>query len=126
MRVRFSTRGNFNNTTSWLRRTKDKVPTSSLNKIANSGVRALSEATPVDTGTTAAGWDSEVTTTSSGAEVTWFNIAHPQESVNVAIIIDTGHGTGTGGYVPPRPYITGAIDPILNKAGDQIAKEMFR
>lgn len=126
MRVRFSTRGNFNNTTSWLRRTKDKVPTSSLNKIANSGVRALSEATPVDTGATAAGWDSEVTTTSSGAEVTWFNNAHPQESVNVAIIIDTGHGTGTGGYVPPRPYITGAIDPILNKAGDQIAKEMFR
>lgn len=127
MRVSFETSGGFENALSWLRKTKDRIPTSALNNVGRSGVAALKSATPTgETGGTAAGWDYQVDRNSSGAEVSFTNNAHPGESVNVAKIIELGHGTGTGGYVPPNPYIKQAMAPVFSKAGDQIAKEMFK
>lgn len=126
MRVGFETTGNFENALRWLTRTKDKIPTSTLDKLGREGVESLKASTPVgETGGTAAGWDFDVDRNRSGAELSFTNNAHPQESVNIAKILELGHGTGTGGYVPPRPYIKQAMAPVFGKAADQIAKEMF-
>ena len=44
----------------------------------------------------------------------WSN-SNTNKGVNIAVILDTGHGTGTGGYVQGRNYISPAIQPIFDK-----------
>lgn len=127
MRVDITTSGDFKNTISWLNETKNKVPTSTLNSIGREGVNALKAATPKgETGKTAAGWSYRITKNRSGAELAFINNSHPETQANVARLIQLGHGTGTGGYVPPIDYINPALRSQFNSAGDRIAKEMFR
>lgn len=92
--------------------------------MGSEGVKALSANTPRDTGATANGWDYKVETKGHVSELSWINKAHPELNVNMAVLIDTGHGTGTGGYVSPRPYINKSMDPILKNAGDRLLKEL--
>ena len=127
MRIGISTSGSFKNITSWLTNAQHKSPNKVLKSLGNEGVRALSEFTPIgETGQTSMGWSFVISKTSKQYELAFINIAHPGESVNIAKIIRLGHGTGTGGYVPPNDYITPALSNIYKTAGDRIAKEMFK
>lgn len=125
MRITFETVGDFEETVKWLKEASAKSPTNSVREIATKGVDALSRATPTgETGETASGWVSEIKDDPTGTEVSFMNIAHPEASVNVARIIETGHATGNGGYVPPRPYIQQAMDSVFEEGIDKVVKEM--
>lgn len=126
MEIRFQSKGDFNQITKWLDDVAQRNPSATLNKIASQGVKSLASNTPKDTGKTASGWSSEVTTKGATSEVAWKNTAHPETSVNIATIIDQGHGTGTGGYVAPRPYIKQAMESVWKTAGDDIVKELIK
>lgn len=127
MRITVTTKGDFKNTISWLQKTSKKVPTNSLNQIGKQGVSALRGATPRGaTGQTSMGWQYKIKRTGYGADVVWYNTAHPGESVNIAKIIQLGHGTGTGGYVPPIDYINPALSGVMADAGDKLARELFK
>lgn len=125
MKVGISSAGDWSRTTAWLNRAGKKVPRASLNRIGAQGDKALAAGTPVDTGATAAGWSHKVVGTSSGAELYWYNNARPGLSVNIALLLNYGHGTGTGGYVPPFNYIRPAITRVLDGSLDSIFKEMM-
>ena len=117
MDIKFETTGNFNNTRSWLNKLGSGQQASSvLNDIGKAGVTALSNKTPVNTGETASSWAYDVKLGRNESEVSWYNTGHPSVSGNIAIMLHTGYVTGTGGYVPPRPYITSAIEPIYSEA----------
>lgn len=122
MKIAFESKGNFDKLSSWLDSVSKRDPSKVLNEIANSGTKSLTSNTPRDTGATALGWKAEVTTKGNVSEISWKNEAHPGTSANVAVLIDQGHGTRNGGYVPPRPYIKKAMDSVWNTAGDKIAK----
>jgi hypothetical protein len=92
-----------------------------LESLGQKGVAALSSATPVDSGLTAASWSYEISNKNGRTTITWFN-SHVESGVNIAIILQYGHGTGTGGYVSGRDYINPAIQPIF----DQIAEDMWK
>lgn len=127
MRIGISSSGSFNNITSWLTNAPNKSPNRVLKALGNEGVRSLSEFTPIgETGQTSMGWSFVISKSSKQYELAFINRAHPGESVNIAKIIRLGHGTGTGGYVPPNDYITPAMSNIYKTAGDRIAKEMFK
>lgn len=126
MKISFESKGDFESTRSWLKDVINRNPTNSINQIASEGTRSLAANTPKDTGATAAGWSSDIKRTGNVTEIAWKNTAHPEASVNVAKVIHTGHGTGTGGYVPPRPYIEQAMNPVFKDAGDKIAKELIK
>ena len=127
MRIGISSSGSFKNITSWLTNAQHKSPNKVLKALGNEGVRSLSEFTPIgETGQTSMGWSFVISKTSKQYELAFINQAHPGESVNIAKIIRLGHGTGTGGYVPPNDYITPAMSNIYKTAGDRIAKEMFK
>ena len=126
MKVSFDMKGDFDGALSWLKRVSESKPTMVANSIGREGERSLASHTPKDTGKTAAGWKSEVTTKGHVTEIAWVNNAHPEASVNIAKLIEVGHGTGTGGYVPPHPYIKQAMDPIFSNAGDKIARELIK
>ena len=83
-----------------------------LDKYGRRGVEALSAATPVDTGKTAASWV---------YSITWSN-TNVNNHVNIALILQYGHATRNGGYVRGRDYIKPAIQPIF----DQISREAWR
>ena len=84
-------------------------------------VEALSAATPVDSGLTASSWYYEIEHNDTGASISFFN-SNVNEGVPIAIILQYGHGTGTGGWVEGRDYINPAIQPIF----DQIANDVWR
>jgi hypothetical protein len=126
MKISFDSKGDFNGIRSWLKRVTDSKPTMALNQIASEGARSLAANTPRDTGETASGWKAKITTKGHVAEIAWINDAHPEASANVAKLIETGHGTRTGGYVAPKPYIKKAMDPVFKTAGDSVVKELIK
>ena len=70
-----------------------------LDKYGEEGVKALSLATPVDTGKTAASWEYKILDTSTGVKIVWYN-TNEKDGENIAILIQYGHGLVNGGYVP--------------------------
>lgn len=115
--------GTFNRTEAFLEKMSNLDIFNSLSKYAAQGVAALADATPVDTGLTSALWDYEVKVSKTGATITWTN-AHVISGVSVAIILQYGHGTGTGGYVQGRDYINPAMKPIFDRIADGVWKEV--
>lgn len=93
-------------------------------KYAKKGVEALSNATPVATGKTASSWTSEVIIGVNSINIYWNN-DNINKGVNIAIILQYGHGTRTGGYVQGRDYINPAIRPIFDKMAEELWREVM-
>lgn len=118
--------GQYDKTKSFLNKmTKIVESESILNKYGQLGVNALRSATPVDTGLTSSSWQYKVDKKNGGYVLSWYN-THTINNVNVAIIIQYGHGTRNGGWVEGRDYINPAIQPIFDQMVDSIWKEVIR
>ena len=87
------------------------------------GVEALASATPKDSGITADGWGYEVSKTGNKFTISWTN-NNENKGVNIAVILQFGHGTGTGGWVEGRDYINPAIRPIFDDIVEAAWKEV--
>jgi len=88
---------------------------------AQRGVKALASATPEDSGLASDSWGYKISGGKSYATIVWTN--HDVENgFPVAIMLQYGYGTGTGGYVQGRDYINPAIRPIF----DQIANDVWK
>ena len=94
-----------------------------LEKYAQQGVAALSAATPIDSGRTAISWEYEIIQNDSSISILWKNI-NTNKGVNIALILQYGHGTRNGGYVSGRDYINPALQPIFDKMADAAWKEV--
>ncbi len=114
-------KGDFKKLNRYLERLLNVIKRGELNKYGRMGVDALMAATPVDTGKTAQSWYYEVKHTNGGASIVFRN-SNVNDGVPIAIILQLGHGTGTGGYVAGRDYINPAIQPIF----DQIANDAWK
>lgn len=91
-----------------------------LNRYGDAGVSALRSATPYDTGRTASSWGYEIEKDADGYTIYWTN-DHYNKGVNIAIILQYGHGTGTGGYVQGIDYINPSMRPVF----EQIANDAW-
>lgn len=96
-----------------------------LNKYGRMGVQQLADATPKRSGRTAASWDYSIATTSRGSEIQFRN-THVNKGVNIAVIIQYGHGTGTGGYVQGVDYINPALVPVFEQLKSDLLRELTR
>ena len=94
-----------------------------LENYGRQGVQALAAATPVDSGNTASAWDYDIVKKENSVSVIWNN-SNIHNGVNIAIILQYGHGTGTGGYVQGRDYINPALRPIFDAMADAAWKEV--
>ena len=116
-----SWQGDYRATKRWM----DKMETGSVADVLRScgekGIEALSAATPVRTGKTAASWGFEAKTSSKGVTLTWTN-SNVVNGVPIAIILQYGHGTGTGGYVHGRDYINPAMRPVFDEIESRISR----
>lgn len=59
----------------------------------------------------------------TNARVQWYN-NNENQGFSVAIGLQYGHGTGTGGYVIGRDYINPTMRPIFDKIADQVWNEI--
>ena len=112
--ISFRQKGDFSRLTKFLERAKESVKLGDLDKYGRAGVEALASATPVDSGLTANSWYYEIENKNGSASITFLN-RNIQNGVPIAIILQYGHGTGTGGWVQGRDYINPAIQPIFDK-----------
>ena len=119
--ISFDAAGDFKNTERFLTKVQKVNIMAPLRSLAMAGVRALASATPVESGLTAASWGYEISVSGGSSTITWTN-SHSNGGVNIAIILQMGHGTGTGGWVSGRQYINRAIQPIM----DQIAEDIWK
>jgi hypothetical protein len=119
--IEITQKGSFNRTEAWLRKMKSAQRFAILNKYGSIGQNALSNATPADTGLAAASWFYTIQQRPGYYSIRWHN-SDIENGFPVAVMIDYGHGTGTGGYVQGRSYIMPAIRPIF----DQIVADAMR
>ncbi len=119
--ITFTHKGNFNKVERFLNKVSDKSYLNVLDKCGQMGVESLAANTPVDSGLTANSWTYEIERTSGTTTISWLN-TNENKGVNIAIILQYGHGTGTGGYVQGRDYINPAMKPVF----DEIAELAWR
>lgn len=123
--IKFVHKGDFRKTEEFLKRNKDLDIRTILNAYGQKGVEALSENTPKDSGKTAESWSYEIVKTRKGWSIYWRN-ANVNQGIPIAILIQYGHGTGTGGYVQGRDFINPAIRPVFDEIADEVWKEVTR
>jgi hypothetical protein len=102
---------------------KKGTPFDNLEQYGQKGVDALASATPKDSGETAHCWAYKIERKSGKVSIVWSN-TNVVNGSNIAVLIQYGHGTGTGGYVQGRDYINPAIRPIFDKIADDVWKKV--
>lgn len=123
--VRFRQKGDFSKLSRFLERAKEAVKLGDLDKYGREGVRALRSATPMDSGLTAESWYYKINRGEESVSISFHN-SNRNKGVLIAIILQYGHGTGTGGWVEGQDYINPSIKPIFNKIAEDAWKEVTK
>jgi hypothetical protein len=123
MGIKVTQRGDFSKTKTALDRMQRRVYLRNLEKYGAQGVAALKNATPKDDGDTAGGWYYEIVDKPGYFAIHWLNsnVVQPG-NIPLAVLIQYGHATRTGGYVEGVDYINPTLKPIF----DQIAADAWR
>lgn len=123
--ITFRQKGDFSKLTRYLERAKEVIKLGDLDKYGQEGVDALSSATPVDSGLTASSWYYKIENKNGSAIISFYN-SNVNNGVPIAIILQYGHGTDTGGWVEGRDYINPAILPIFEKIANDAWEEVTK
>jgi hypothetical protein len=121
MSMSMSSSGSFDNLEAFLKKASSPSMFDVLSKYGEMGVSALRAATPVDSGETANSWYYEVVQDGKSWSLVWGN-THVEDGRPIAVLLQHGHGTRTGGFVEGRDYINPALRPIF----DQMAAEGWK
>ena len=121
----FRQTGDFKKTEKFFRKISKGDFFQALYAFGRKGVEALASATPVNSGKTADSWDYEIHRSNGRISIYWTN-SNVNDGVNIAVILQYGHGTRNGGYVQGRDYINPAIRPIFDKIADDAWREITK
>lgn len=100
--------------------------TKALEKFGQQGVDALKSVTPVDSSESANSWYYKIATGGGMWRLSWHNDNKIVTGEPLVLLIQYGHGTGTGGYVAGRDFINPAIKPIFDRIRAEIRREVTR
>lgn len=125
MSINISSKGSFSKTMDFLNRSKS-LNFNVLRKYGEEGLAALREATPVKTGLTADSWGYRIVQTDTTIGIEWYNTNVQNGWAPVAILLQYGHSTGTGGYVEGRDYINPAMKPIFDRIEQNVWREVTK
>lgn len=112
-------------TEAYLSRLKSGDHMSVLNKYGQMGVDALASVTPIDSSRTANSWSYEIVK-KRGRITLIFRNSNMAGGSPVAILLQYGHGTGTGGYVQGRDYINPVIRPLFDRIANDVWREVVK
>lgn len=120
----FESIGSFKNTERFLGKMSKFDFIARLKSVADKGVKALAAATPTDSGLTAGSWGYEITHSKNSFSIVWTN-TNVTSGFPVAVMLQYGHGTGTGGYVQGRDYINPAMSPVFEDILNELWTEVI-
>lgn len=123
--ISFKHLGSFHKLEDFLSRMSKGDLFSALDQYGQQGVQALSQATPVDTSLTAHSWTFKIVRNRGRYSIEWYN-TNTVNGTPVVILIQYGHGTGTGGYVQGRDFINPAIRPIFDQIANNVWEKVTR
>lgn len=123
--ISIKNRGNFRKIEKFFDRLTNTDYSHIYSKYGKKGVSALESVTPIATGKTASSWGYEITQTKRGTSITWTN-TNVVNGVPIAIILQFGHATRTGGYVQGYDYINPALRPIFDSFTNDIWREVTK
>jgi hypothetical protein len=116
-----SSSGSFNNLENFLKKASKLDIKGVLEAGGAAGVSALAGATPAESGLAGHSWTYKVESSATSHTITWMN-TDVENGFPVAIMLQYGYGTGTGGYVQGRDYINPAMRPIFDKIANDVWK----
>lgn len=119
----FSQSGDFSNTERFLKNVANDSFYANLESYGKAGVQALADNTPQDSGKTAQSWGYKVIRSRTNPGIEWYN-TNVNDGTSVAILIQYGHATKSGGYISGRDYINPVIRPIFDKIAADIWKKV--
>lgn len=124
MTVSFTVRGSFKKTEKFLQEMKkfNSIVMRVAQAEARRGVQALKAATPRDSGLAASSWNYKILQNGRSVTIIWTNDDIENGRFPVAIMLQYGYATGTGGYVQGRDYINAAMRPIFESIADNVWK----
>lgn len=123
--ISFRQKGDFSKLSKYFEKMKEAAKIGVLDKYGREGVAALSSATPVESGKTASSWSYEIERQNGAVSIVFKN-SNVNKGVPIAIVLQLGHGTGTGGWVEGRDYINPAIQPIFDKLANEAWEEVIK
>lgn len=121
--IKIKHKGSFKHLESFLKRAKERRYLEGLAVYGQAGVDALVQATPVDTGETSMSWSYSIEQFDKGYRIVWSN-SNTNNGQNIAVLLQYGHGTGTGGYVQGIDYINPAMRSIFEQIAERAWKEV--
>jgi hypothetical protein len=124
MAIQFTTTGSFDRTERFLNALLKGNQYAFLDTYARRGQAALAAATPAESGVTAASWSYEIERSGDDVTIWWTNTHKDEVGTPIVIMLQFGHGTGTGGYVQGRDFINPAIRPIFDEIANEVWKEV--
>jgi hypothetical protein len=123
MPIQITSKGDYKPTQEWLKSLDTKKVFSDLEHYGHLGLAALQSATPVDTGLAAHSWGFKIVSDKLGPAIEWYN-TDIEGGLSVIILIQYGHGTGTGGYVQGRDFINPAMSRVFDYISTEIGKKV--
>lgn len=123
--ITVTTSGSWRGTEAYLEHLRHGELFGVLEKYGARGAAALAAATPMDSGLTANSWSYQIKKTSGYFSVTWTN-SNIQNGFPVAVMLQYGHGTGTGGYIQGRDYINPVVKPLFDQMLNELVGEVKR
>ena len=121
--ISFRNKGDFAKTFNFLNSSKKINIDNIMARYGKEGVQLLSSNTPIYSGLTAQSWNYRIDHEDGRASLIWYN-TNVVNGINIAVILQYGHGTRNGGYITGRDYINPVIQPLFDKLTNDIWKEV--
>lgn len=122
--VSIKTKGDFKNFEKFVLKMTKRDYEQIIERYARMGVKALKEATPMDSGETANSWDYEIHYTKGKTKIVWTNSNVTKNGTPIAILIQYGHYSKNGTFVQGRDFINPALRSVFAKLAEDIWKEV--
>lgn len=121
--IKVKTKGNFKKTEKYLAKIGRPINMTIIKRRAEDGLIALKSFTPVDSGKTRDSWYYMIKNEDGKVTIQYCN-SNVADYVPIAIILQYGHATGTGGWVEGIDYINPAIRPVFEDIKNELWKEV--
>ena len=123
--IHFKHHGDFKKTEKFFRGAERLDSSQILAPYGQRGVTALAGATPTLSGEAASSWGYDIIARSNQVKIIWTN-TKMAGGIPLVILIQYGHGTGTGGYVQGQDFINPALRPIFDQILNDVCGEVTR
>ena len=124
--IKITSDSDFSKTITFLKRSRRNARVGEqADEIGHQCVKELKKVTPKDSGLTAESWDYQITINGKITSITFIN-TNIQNGLNVALLVEFGHGTPSGQWVEGQNYIEPVMQKVYLDAINRKWKELTR